>query len=228
MAVQIVPLSVNDRSVRSYISNYYRQHPDLLLSMPDVSVSFYPSEDYVQKIITLELDYHTPVDGRDALLEELQGKVSHLFRQMDDSRQPQLAMLCCEAVSRQLERLSINGRTAYDVLVSGFGNSEGCAMAYQLMCTRCGIPCQVVSGRLNSEPHYWNLIQLGESYYHVDCSACVESGLEAGFLRRDSDMWGSYWWEAEAYPAANGNLSAETVLEQYRERFEAPAPAETA
>ena len=218
MAFQIVTLSVNDRSLRSYISNYYRQHPERLLSLPDASVSFYPSEDYVQKIVTLELDYHTPLEGRDTLLESLDSKARGLIRKMDDSRAPQLSMLCCMAVYRQLERLSINGRTAYDVLVSGFGNSEGCAMAYQLLCTRCGIPCQVVSGRLNSETHYWNLIRLEDGYYHVDCSACVNSGLLSGFLKRDSDMWGSYWWESEAYPAADGSLTAADVLEQYQLR----------
>ena len=202
LALQVVTLAVNDRSIKNYISNYYRQHPDTLLSQPDVSVSFYPSEEYVQKIITVSMDYHTAPDDREAMLAALREEAEALTRSADPSHPDRSALFCCMAVTAKLDRLTSRGRTAYDVLVNGTGNSEGCAMAYELLCTMCGIPCQVVSGRLNSETHYWNLILLDQSYYHVDCSACVGRELKDGFLKRDSDIWGSYWWEPEAYTAA--------------------------
>lgn len=212
LALQIVTLAVTDRGIRNYISNYYQQHPEMLLSLPDVNVSFYPSEEYVQKIITLSLDFHTSPEDRKTMIAELRKRAEDIVRSISPGRPEVSAMLCCMAVAGQMDRLFSRGRTAYDVLVSHSGNSEGCAMAYQLLCTMCGVPCQVVSGRLNSEPHYWNLIMLGDQYYHVDCSACVGRDLTDGFLKRDSDLWGSYWWESEHYPAAQGSLTAQMLL----------------
>ncbi len=215
MALQVVTLGLNERNIKNYISNYYRQHPDTLLSMPDISVSFYPSEEYVQKIITLNLDYHTPPEDRLQMLEKLRDCAEKLTVGTDPAHADKSALLCCMAVADRLDYLSSRGRTAYDVLVSGTGNSEGCAMAFQLLCSMCGVPCQVISGRLNSETHYWNLILLDKDYYHVDCSACIGQEPENGFLKRDSDLWGSYWWEPELYPSAQGKLTAAAVIQRY-------------
>ena len=214
LALQLVTLAVTDRNIRNYISTYYQQHPDTLLSLPEVNVSFYPSEEYVQKIITLSLDYHTSPEDREQMLSALRKRAEEIVRGMPPGRPEISAMLCCMTVAEQLNRLNTRGKTAYDVLVSHSGNSEGCAMAYQLLCTMCGVPCQVVSGRLNSELHYWNLIQLDQDYYHVDCSACVGHELADGFLKKDSNLWGSYWWESEHYPAANGSLTAKKLAAQ--------------
>ena len=216
LALQIVTLAINERSIKNYVSGYYQQHPDSLLSLPDLSVSFYPSEDYVQKIITLSFDYHTPPEDRTVMLSELRERAETLTRGIDHAQPEIAAMRCCTAVESVLDRVSLRGRTAYDVLVSGSGNSEGCAMAYRLLCSMCGIPCQVITGRLNSETHYWNLILLDGSYYHVDCSACIGGELENGFLKRDSDLWGSYWWESDLYPQAQGTLTLSALLERFR------------
>ena len=220
LALQIATLALNDRNIKNYVSGYYQQHPDGLLSLPDLSVSFYPSEDYVQKIITLTLDYHVSPEDRTDMLAELRARAEALTRGIDHSSPEYASMLCCSAVADAIVRTSIRGRTAYDVLINGSGNSEGCAMAYQLLCSMCGVPCQVISGRLNSDTHYWNLIQLDGDYYHVDCSACVGNSLENGFLRRDSDLWGSYWWEPGTYPSAQGSLT----LSALREQLQKPDP----
>ena len=224
LAIQIVTLAVNDRSIKNYISNYYRQHPDSLLSQPDVSVTFYPAEEYVQKIITLSLDFHTPQEDREKMLTKLRNEAEALIHNADPVHPEHSALLCCMAIVDKLDRISSRGRTAYDVLIGGTGSSEGCAMAYELLCSMCGIPCQVISGRLNSETHYWNLIYLDQAYYHVDCSACVGHDLRDGFLKQDSDLWGSYWWEPESYPSAQGKLNADLVIEQYLNSEPLPSP----
>ena len=216
LALQIATLALNDRNIKNYVSGYYLQHPDGLLSLPDLSVSFYPSEDYVQKIITLTLDYHVSPEERMSKLSELRTRAETLTRGIDHSSPEYASWRCCSAVADAITRTSNRGRTAYDVLINGSGNSEGCAMAYQLLCTMCGIPCQVISGRLNSNTHYWNLILLNGDYYHVDCSACIGGNMEAGFLKQDSDLWGNYWWESGQYPSAQGKLTLSALLEQFQ------------
>ena len=224
LALQIATLALNDRNIKNYVSGYYQQHPDGLLSLPDISISFYPSEEYVQKIITLTLDYHVSPEDRTVMLSELRTRAEALTRGIDHSSPEYASMRCCSAVAEAIVRPSIRGRTAYDVLINGSGNSEGCAMAYQLLCSMCGVPCQVISGRLNSDTHYWNLILLDGDYYHVDCSACVEGGMEAGFLKQDSDLWGSYWWESGQYPSAQGNLTLSALLEQFQRAEQDTSP----
>ena len=224
LALQIVTLAINDRIIKNYVSGYYQQHPDSMLSLPDLSVSFYPSEDYVQKIITLTLDYHVLPEDRIGMLDELLDRARTLTMGIDHTQPEMAALRCCTAVANSMERISARGRTAYDVLVGGAGNSEGCAMAYRLLCSMCGVPCQVITGRLNSETHYWNLILLDGSYYHVDCSACVAGTLEDGFLKRDSDLWGSYWWEPELYPQAQGGLTLSALQDRFQRPGQNTAP----
>ena len=86
-------------------------------------------------------------------------------------------------------------------------------MAYQLLYTMCGIPCQVISGRLNSNTHYWNLILLNGDYYHVDCSACIGNPVSSGFLFSDSQMVQKYWWDVDKYPACSGELTIQRVMD---------------
>lgn len=224
LALQIATLALNDRNIKNYVSGYYQQHPDGLLSLPDLSVSFYPSEDYVQKIITLTLDYHVSPEDRTVMLSELRTRAEALTQGIDHSSPEYASMHCCSAVAGSIVRTSVRGRTAYDVLINGSGNSEGCAMAYQLLCSMCGVPCQVISGRLNSETHYWNLILLNGDYYHVDCSVCIGGSIEAGFLKQDSDLWGSYWWESGQYPSAQGKLRLSSLLEQSQPKEQDSSP----
>ena len=131
LALQLVTLAVTDRNIRNYISTYYQQHPDTLLSLPEVNVSFYPSEEYVQKIITLSLDYHTSPEDREQMLSALRKRAEEIVRGMPPGRPEISAMLCCMTVAEQLNRLNTRGKTAYDVLVSHSGNSEGCEQESQ-------------------------------------------------------------------------------------------------
>ena len=84
---------------------------------------------------------------------------------------------------------------AYGAIVNGKSTAEGMAMAYKAMCDKLGLECTVVRGMLNGQTHFWNVINLDGSYYHVDISTCINSGMEAGFLLSDEDMPDGYWWD---------------------------------
>lgn len=66
---------------------------------------------------------------------------------------------------------------AEGVLLNGSGVCESYARAYLMLCTAAGIDCMYVSGTAGQsddtstwENHAWNLINLGGSWYHVDCT----------------------------------------------------------
>lgn len=56
--------------------------------------------------------------------------------------------------------------SAYGILVNKTGVCNGYALAYKLLCQKVGIECLMVTS--NGMNHAWNLIKLGQHYYHVD------------------------------------------------------------
>lgn len=70
--------------------------------------------------------------------------------------------------------------TYYDasgVLLYGTGVCDSYARAYLMLCTAAGLECMYVSGTAGTEEdpsawgnHGWNLVKLGGSWYHVDCT----------------------------------------------------------
>ena len=70
--------------------------------------------------------------------------------------------------------------THYDaagVLLYGTGVCDSYARAYLMLCTAAGLECMYVGGTAGDDPdpanwgnHGWNLVKLGGSWYHVDCT----------------------------------------------------------
>lgn len=70
--------------------------------------------------------------------------------------------------------------THYDaagVLLKGTGVCDSYARAYLMLCTAAGLECMYVPGTAGTSPdksqwenHAWNLVKLGDNWYHVDCT----------------------------------------------------------
>ncbi len=56
--------------------------------------------------------------------------------------------------------------SAYDVLVRGTSVCQGYALAYRILAEELGLSCELVSSQ--SLNHIWNVVQIGDSWYHVD------------------------------------------------------------
>ena len=65
---------------------------------------------------------------------------------------------------------------AYDLLSSGRAHSLSFASVFYAECTRAGLACRLVSGTRGGETHWWNLLQLEETWYAVDLMRSVEQG----------------------------------------------------
>ncbi len=214
IAVQISSLAVTAGSVTGCIDNDYRKHPELLSSRPGMEVAFFPEESAVTKILDISFSY---LDSRETAAERL----STLDRLAEDCAErcegfPEeiAALLCCQTVAQAVQSAGA-GNTAYDALVLGASSSEGCAMAFQLLCNRCGLECQVIEGRAEGLVRCWNLIRLEDAYYHVDCLACSGGSVSDGFLLADADMVLRYWWDVDKYPSCSGSLTASQVVDAY-------------
>ena len=66
--------------------------------------------------------------------------------------------------------------------------------------------------RVNGENHCWNIVRLGEDYYHVDVSRCYNGDYAEGFLLNDERLWDDYRWNISTYPACSGVFIIEDFL----------------
>ena len=58
--------------------------------------------------------------------------------------------------------------SAYGALVEGIAVCEGYSEAFQHLLTQMGIECLIVIGESENQSHQWNMVRIGENYYHVD------------------------------------------------------------
>lgn len=196
------------------------EDPLLCVNKPAAKVNVYAGAG-LQKIFEFSIDYGADRENLLAQRETLTAKVGELAAAITAEEEVDRAFQAASALIYLCTSDENAGNTAYAALINGSADSEGTAMAFRALCAAADIPCVVVSGRLNSEQHYWNIIQIGDSWYHVDVSRAAEEGIAQTFLLSDSLMWGRYWWDTELYPACEGDLtygSVTVVTEEIQEK----------
>ena len=96
---------------------------------------------------------------------------------------------------------------------------DGIAKMVKYLCDYEDIPCIVVQGTSNAQPHAWNIICLDEKWYHLDLTADL-SFVEGtgGFLSHalfavsDSVIAREHIWERKNYPVCD---DPETYFSHY-------------
>lgn len=192
------------------IEDYCMLHPDIVMEMPQVSVSLYPDSG-AARLLELKFTYQTSRDT----LRTMKSQVAPIFSaatlyvsgDIDDHvKYTQLYAFLMERFEYAYET-SIT--PAYSLLRHGVGDNRTFALVYAAMCRNAGLTCSVVSGTRNGEAWYWNIIRDGDYSYHLDLLSCAESG-EFRELS-DSEMDG-YVWDYSAYPSC-GESEEPTVPE---------------
>ena len=94
--------------------------------------------------------------------------------------------------------------TPYGVLILGAGVCEGYAQAMQLLSNKAGLACMVVTGAGDGQPHTWNIIKIGEEYYHVDVTwddPVKADLLSYNYFNLSDDMISvNHSWDKNSYP----------------------------
>ena len=189
--LQISYFTEDEEYIRQLVEQTYYDSPVTALGMPKAEINIYPKSGS-QRIVEIILTYP---DSSEILLE----------------RSRQLAVLAPTLISEASTAQSLydtvadgltvspdsEGASAYDALVEKESNSEGAALAYQLLCDQAGMDCYLVRGTLNGVPHFWNIVlDENDHYRHID----LASGL-SGLTDEDLTAMGSYLWDSGAYPA---------------------------
>lgn len=205
LALQIPSATLTADLVRDTVSRTYYSDGLAALQMPQAEVSLYP-ESGVERIVEIRLDYGMDTETLAQQRQELQlvcaealeytGASGEASSDPDSLRDADRLYAACQYLQQNCIFSSAAGATAFDALVKGAANAEGMAMACQALCSLLELPCRVVEGRRDNEPHFWNMVTVDGESYHVDLS-----DPEGLFLVGDEQMLGLFWWDTELYPA---------------------------
>ena len=199
-------------------SEVYRDHPGLAPQEPHVSVSLFsgsPSQRLYEILLTNDLsetEFKREKEELDAIV----------FPPEDETEEYSIALDAFERLSGCCD--PAGPPTVYAALVEKDASPEGIALGFVELCRRGGLECMIVDGQKDWEDHCWNIVRVDGRYYHVDLFA----GMEEGFLKSDTDFWGSYRWTVNEYPKCEGDFGSEDEEEipQSEETEENPASEE--
>ncbi len=197
-------------SMEATLSRFYRLNPMLSPVEPRFSVSVF-SGTGMQKLYDISIDYGMAESTRSHRLEEL--RELEPFRGMGISRMNQrekLLALCnylCHSCT-----VSDEGSSVYDALVKGEADSEGLALGVVALCRELGIEAQAIYGQRSWQDHWWNIVVIDGSRYHLDMSLYAGGSLDTLELCSDQQFWGAYRWDTSAYLPCPGSMSHEELM----------------
>lgn len=183
----------------AYISGLVRQTyydtPDAALGMPEYTITFYPeqgSERIVEIRFTYPLSGDTLSRRRQTLQREAESAAAPLQGQSGETAVSSVFRLLRERVPQCTQ-----GSTAYEVLINGQGDSEGMALAFQLLCQSLKLESLVVQGTLDGAPHFWNVVVFDDgTARHVDATRADGLLLDDTVLAQMG-----YTWDQNEIPA---------------------------
>lgn len=195
--------AVSSAAVASAVERAYYGDPLACPVLPQAEVGVYP-ETGVSHIIEVTLDYgmdsQSLLERRTELTDAVDALVSRTAELGPEAGAADRAHAVFGALAEGCVCDPEAGGTAWDALTQGTASSEGIAMAFEAGCRAAGVDCAVVRGRLDNEPHAWDIVTIDGRACHVDASNAA-AGEENVFLVGDESLWGAYWWDTSEYPA---------------------------
>ncbi|MHC1747868.1 MAG: transglutaminase domain-containing protein [Cellulosilyticaceae bacterium] len=100
--------------------------------------------------------------------------------------------------------------TMQGALVDGKGVCDGYAKAFMYLMNATGIETRKIIGRGKGVDHAWNMVKLGNQYYHVDVTFGDADANQIGvfydyFNETDAYMNLTHTWDKKKYPKATSN-----------------------
>lgn len=105
--------------------------------------------------------------------------------------------------------------SAYAALMNGTSVCQGYAMLFFRMATQAGLSVRMVTGLGNGGGHGWNIVQIGDSYYHLDATwdAGRPSSAYRYFLKGSTNFLTDHTLDAEFKTAEFSSRYPVSVLD---------------
>lgn len=181
------------------VQDYADAFPEYVMELPQVTVNVFPEEGNL-RLVELKFSYQTSRES----LRDMQSRVRPLFDAAelyvsgDASTEEKYAQLYAFLMERATYEVQTSITPSYSLLHHSVGDSKAFAVVYAAMCRRAGLECMVVSGTMDGEPRFWNIVNEDGTYFHLDLLRSSDRGQMN--CRSDADMQG-YVWDYSAYPA---------------------------
>lgn len=196
-----------DTDFTQQVQDYANDYPEFVMELPQVTVNMYPDKGSV-RLVELKFTYQTSRES----LRDMQNRVKPLFDSArlyvsgDASAPEKYAQLYAFLMERATYEIQTSITPSYSLLHHGVGDSKAFAVVYAAMCRWAGLDCMVVSGTVDGEPGFWNIICCDGVYYHLDLLRCNENGKMN--IWGDQQMQG-YVWDYSAYPSCGAAAASE-------------------
>lgn len=210
-----------DTDFAQFVADFAASYPEVVMELPQLTAQTYPQQGAV-RILELQFSYQNSRES----LRFMQSQVQQVF----SSAQLYVAGESNEQVKRTqlygflMERFDYTIQTSltpsYSLLCYGVGDSRAFSQVYAALCRQSGMEVQTVSGTRNGESRFWNIVQDGDTYYHVDLLECARQGRY--FQCSDWEM-GDYVWDYSAFPSCG--IPIDPTIDQ-TEPLEAPESTE--
>lgn len=126
-------------------------------------------------VYTLRPVYYTTAEQEAAVEVYVETVVAGCTAQDDTEKAQYLYNYLCEHVTFDLENLyndeDLLKYTAYGAAVNGRAVCQGFASLYYKLALAAGLDCRIVTGTRGDDAHAWNIVKIGNLWYHVDASS---------------------------------------------------------
>lgn len=171
----------------------YYSAPETALGYPRITISVYPDSGEV-RIVEISIDYSLSAE----VLKEQAASVTAAAAELagrESGATETVAWLLYSRLASRTEYVPDGSASVYDALCAGAADSEGLALAYEVLCSQAGVPCSMVQGTLAGEPHCWNRITLDGTVWNADLT---RGDTEETLLHTDSEFSeAGYQWAQE-------------------------------
>ena len=181
----------------------YRGAPSQIVCLPEITSSIYPVSG-VQRIVELQFQYPYTDAQMDARRAELDAALGELASQYPAAfYATTLRSLCNQLRTQALGKTRTEDALLYDLMCGTTYSDESIALAVTELCDRMGVSVHTVVGEKDGREYCWNMILLGDVWYHLDTAAFVQTGEFK--LSLDDDMQ-QYSWNTAQYPTCDGQV----------------------
>lgn len=194
------------------MDNAILEYPMAISYVPRLNVKIFDGNSS-QKIYEVSIQYDDTLDN-EKRLKAMGAVLERCAAAIEETDAAKKVLSAADHINTHFVYNQDGGDTAYHALIEESANSRGISCAFKALCDNLGIECLIVSGRLEKQDHYWNIVKIEDAYYHVDVSRFGEIGAESTMFLSDVERQVSYWWNQSAYPACEGNLTYSQVISE--------------
>ena len=202
--LHIAYFNEDEEYIESLIQQAYYDAPAAAFGMPQYTVSLYP-ETGSERIVEILLTYPDDPDVLRRRSAQLQQQAAQLTESLQGQSSRRAAQSLFDLLRTRVEVAAAAGdgsrSTAYAALMENRADSQGIALAFQLLCQELELESTVVQGTLDGQVHFWNVYTLEDGVYRY-----VDASREAGLLLTDDELSSlGYQWNREETPACGSS-----------------------